>query len=143
MAYWDTSCVLRLYVPEPDSPIYVTRAASSSGPLYSSVLIQTELYYGLRRKEVAGDIKRNAAEPLFEEFFKDCQQGRFVLIPLGDHIQELARNILKTCLNQTAPIFLRSLDGLHLASALASRQTAIVTTDQRMMQAAAALGLKT
>jgi predicted nucleic acid-binding protein len=143
MAYWDTSCVLKLYVPEVDSPIYVARAASSTGPLLSSVVIQTELYYGLRRKEMAGDIKRNAAEALFQAFVKDCQQGRFVLIPLGDHIQELARNTLKICLNQTVPIFLRSLDGLHLATALESRQTELVTSDQRMLRAAAVLGLRT
>ena len=66
MAYWDTSCVLKLYVPEVDTPVYLARAASSPEPLFCSVLLQTELYYGLCRKEMAGDIRPNAADALFE-----------------------------------------------------------------------------
>ncbi|HOW67344.1 MAG TPA: type II toxin-antitoxin system VapC family toxin [Candidatus Paceibacterota bacterium] len=143
MAYWDTSCVLKLYVAEVDSSAYLARAIASPGPLFSSTLLNTELHYGLRRKEMAGDIKPNAADALFKAFEEDSQQGRFVLIPLSDGIQEAARAALKMCLMQSTPIMLRSLDGIHLASALASSQREIVTADQRMLQAALVLGLQT
>jgi predicted nucleic acid-binding protein len=142
MAYWDTSCVLKLYVYETDSEEYIARAACSPGPIFCSSLLHTELYYALRRKEIAGDIKSNAAEDLFDAFLKDWSIGRFVLIPLSDDIQDLARDALKICLTLVTPIILRSLDGLHLASALAANQTEIVTADRRMQQAARALGLK-
>jgi predicted nucleic acid-binding protein len=142
MAYWDTSCVLKLYAREPDSERYIAQATTSSAPLMCSVLVQTELYYGLCRKETVGDLKAGSTKVLFDAFIKDWRQGRFVLIPIGDPIQELARKALKTCLNQTVPIFLRSLDGLHLASALATHQTELVSADLRMQHAANALGIR-
>jgi len=64
------------------------------------------------------------------------------MIPLGDGIQDLARKVLKICLAQNRPIPLRSLDGIHLASALAAHQSEMVTADRRMQQAAQALGFK-
>jgi predicted nucleic acid-binding protein len=142
MPYWDTSCVLKLYVREPDSERYIPLATCSSAPLLSSVLLQTELYYGLRRKETAGDLKIGSARILFDAFIEDWHRGRFVLIPIGDHIQDLARKALETCLKQPTPIFLRTLDGLHLASALAAHQTHLVSADLRMQAAAHVLGLR-
>ncbi|MBN1675395.1 MAG: type II toxin-antitoxin system VapC family toxin [Kiritimatiellae bacterium] len=141
MIYWDTSCVLKLYAPEPDSEACLVLAEGSPKPLLSSEVLEVELYYALRRKEMAGALKRGAAERLFKTFRGDVEEGRIALLPLGRDVIAHALELGRECLKHKPPVLLRSLDGIHLATARVATCGRIVTTDERMRRAAALLGL--
>ncbi len=67
MIYWDTSCVLKLYTPEDDSGVYLGMADRSSEPLFSSEVLDTELFYALCQKENRGEIKPGWAERIHQK----------------------------------------------------------------------------
>jgi len=140
-AYWDTSCVLKLYCLEADSAEYVRRIEIAAEPLVSSVLLSSELAFAFHQKELRGEISVGSADLLCKKFAGDVLAGRFTLIPFGGDVQREARRIAGLCYRGPTPIPLRTLDGLHLASARLAGCKAIFTTDSRMRSAAALVGL--
>jgi len=141
LIYWDTSCVLKLYTPEDDSGVYLDMADGSGEPLFSSEVLNTELFYALCQKESRGYIKSGWAERLHQKFRSDVENGRLVLLAVGHDVLAQAVEVARSCYAQKPPIMLRTLDGIHLGTALAAKCTEIVTTDRRMRQGAELLGL--
>lgn len=141
MIYWDTSCVLKLYTPENDSGVYLSMAEESSEPLFSSEVLNAELFYALCQKEIRGDIKPGWAERLHNKFCADLEKGRMVLLAVGRDVLAQAVEVARRCYAQNPPVMLRTLDGIHLGTVLASKCTEIVTTDERMRQGADLLGV--
>ena len=139
--YWDTSCVLKLYCREKDSAEYLQRVRVSTQPLCSSVLLASELIFALWQKETRKEIKSSAAKVLYGKFLDDLAAGRFWLLPLGDDVREEARRIAAICYGATPPVPLRTLDGLHLASASVAGCREILSTDARVKSAVSILGL--
>jgi predicted nucleic acid-binding protein len=133
--------VVKLYVPEEDSPAYLDLACQSEGPLMSSEALTVELYYALRQKELRGEIRRGATEPIFRKFRGDVLRGRLFLLPFGADVVTQAVEAARRCYACRPLVTLRSMDGIHLASALAARIKNIATTDERMKSAACVLGL--
>lgn len=63
--YWDTSALLKLYAPEPDSSAYLRLLIQQPADLAISFLHGVELYYALRGKESRGEIAAGSAKRLF------------------------------------------------------------------------------
>ena len=141
MNYWDTSCVLKLYTPEPDSAAYLALAGQATEPLLTSEIMASELTFALHQKESRGDLKAGSAERVLKQFHADCAAGRWLLIPLGRDVLVRAAQLAKACYQRKPPVALRTLDGVHLATALLTKTAGLVTTDERMRQAARVLGL--
>lgn len=141
MIYWDTSCVLKLYAPEADSCAYL-RLAESFGPLATSDLTKSELFYALLRKQAAGAISAGSAKIVFKKFLSDETKGRFIFFPVGEDVQMQARTVALRCYRAAVPVPIRTLDGLHLATALVATVEEIATADERMLQALPLLGLR-
>ena len=141
MNYWDTSCVLKLYTPEPDSETYLALAGQTREPLVASEILTTELYAAFCQKELRGNLKRGSADRLRQRFEADCADGRWLLLPIGHEVLTEAVRLTKSCYQHRPPIPLRTLDSIHLASALSARAASLVTADVRMRQAAVILGL--
>lgn len=141
MIYWDTSAVLKLYVAESDSDLWTRHALASSDDFAASALLEAELGYGLIRKEAEGSIRRGAAEVLLDLFRKDVERTRFTLFPIGGDILRTAVLLAARCAQAGRPGTLRTLDGIHLATATALRCSAVATADRRMREGAAILGL--
>lgn len=136
MIYWDTSVILKLYVEEPDSMDWQRIAVSSEPPLRTSSLALSEMAHALKQLEQAKRIRKNAASALHAQFRKDVDSGRFVLLPLGHDVMDLSVDFaLKTG-------GIRTLDGLHLASARLLRCTRMATGDSRLAQAAKKAGFQ-
>jgi len=133
--------VVKLYAPEDDSGTYLAAAEHSPSPLVASEVLEVELYYALRHKEMAGDLKRGAADRLFAKFQSDIDRGRIVLFPFGHDVREKAVEVARECSAHDPPVPVRSLDGIHLATALVAKATRLVTTDRRMRAGASVLGL--
>ena len=143
MNYWDTSALIKLYAPEPDSSYFLDLIARAQHPPLTSDIARAEVLCTLYRKEYAGDLKAGAAATLFARFMSDTAAGRIVLIPNGVDVTGEAETLVGQAYRQTRPLPIRSLDAIHVASALVSRATAVVATDTRLRDAAALMGLET
>ena len=139
--YWDTSCVLKLYCSEMDSRKYLRRVERAAAPLVSSILAASELVYAFHQKEARREIGTGSAEALYEKFLSDLKIGRFLLLPLGEDVRGEARQIARICYDSQPAVPLRTLDGLHLATACLAGCREILTTDLRMQNAAPLLGI--
>ena len=141
MIYWDTACVVKLYTPESDSVAYLELAGASAEPMASSEILGVELVYALQQKELRGDLKPGSAERIRQKFTADVTAGRWLLVPVGSDVLARASQVAHRCYHHRPPVPLRTVDGLHLATALVLTVRELVTTDQRLRRAAALFDL--
>jgi predicted nucleic acid-binding protein len=134
--YWDTSALLKLYAPEPDSRDYLRLLIQQPEDVAISFLHRVELYFALAAKELRGEIASGSAKHLFHLFERHVSSGRYFVIPWGDDLALEARRLLDASLSATPPAVLRSLDGMHLGALRAARIQSVVTADVRMRDAA-------
>jgi predicted nucleic acid-binding protein len=123
MIYLDTSAVLKLVLPEAETPALELWLTERIGlPKVSSRLLRIELLRTVRR--YAPTRAERAHVVLSGVALASIDDAASAAEPLGDPL-------------------LRSLDAIHLATALAmqSRLTALVTYDKRLASAASAAGL--
>jgi predicted nucleic acid-binding protein len=140
MIYWDTSCVLKLYCAESDSFAWEKLAVDHAQSLISSALLEAELAFALYRKEAQGELARGGAKHLLRQFRSDTESGRIALFPVGSDVIEESADLARTFLGRKSSVALRTLDGLHLATARLLKCDSLATTDARMREAASALG---
>jgi predicted nucleic acid-binding protein len=140
--YWDTSAILKLYVAEPDSPYFLALLADADRIVATSAITPIEILCALHRKERAGDLKRGASRTIFEKYVDDTEKGRIVEIPFGPSITTEADSFLELASDRRKPPMIRSLDAIHIASALAGRAKSLVTTDRRLAECARLARLK-
>lgn len=122
MLYLDASAIVKLVVREPETPAVVAAIAADPEAV-SSALAWTEVVRAARRARV----RVARAEAVLE---------RIGLVPVDEGILRAAAEL--------RPPALRTLDAIHLATALSLREdlAALVTYDARLAQAGAASGLQ-
>ena len=141
MSYWDTSTLVKLFTPEPDSVLFENHALATSGPILIARIGLYEARATFRRKEADGTLQPGAAAVLFAKLTQDLAAGLVRVVELEPAVDREYGHVLDTCYGQTPLIALRTLDALHLASARASGETELVATDKPMRDAANALKL--
>lgn len=134
--YWDTSALIKLYAPEPDSSDYLRLLIQQPEDVAISFLHRVELYLAFRGKEARGEIGGGSAKRLFQLFEQHVSAGRYFVIPWGEDVALEARQMLDASLSAAPPVMLRSLDGLHLGALRAARIPSVVTADARLRDAA-------
>jgi predicted nucleic acid-binding protein len=124
LLYLDSSAIVKLIRPEPETDSLVNRLATRQ-PVTSSVVARVEVRRAVRR---LGD---KAASRQAEEVL-----GRIALIRLDDAIVEEA-SVLD-------PPELRSLDAIHLATAISLRENldALITYDRGLSRATQHTGVQ-
>ena len=142
MNYWDTSALLKLYVPEDDSGYFLDWIVSSGQPIVSSAIVAVEMLCAVYRKESVGDLKGGGALAAYQRFLGDCREGRIVLVPYGEQVFTAAEEIVRLAFRRAQPVMVRSLDAIHVASAVTARARVMVATDARLRQVAAMAKLK-
>jgi predicted nucleic acid-binding protein len=142
-AYWDTSCVLALYAPEEISSQAAELASLEKGQIYSSSILEFEMTFAVHAKEARGEIPSGSSARVLSQFQADLQRGRFLLFPLGIDIKACNKDIAARTLQAEPPFFLRTLDGIHIATALELGSPELITADRKMADAATRLGIKT
>ena len=141
MNYWDTSALLKLYVPEDDSGHFLDLVVASDQPIVSSAIAAAEMLCALYRKECAGDLKSGGALATYREFLGDCKAGRIVLVPYGEQVFTAAEEIVRLAFRRAQPVMVRSLDAI--AGQFGKlRAIVMVATDTRLRQVAAMAKLK-
>lgn len=125
MFYADTSALVRLIVPEAESEALRSWIGEEDAEFASSDLARTELRRAILRSSVDTAGASRARDLL----------RRLTLLSLTPELLDQAGSL--------TPNTLRSLDAIHLISALALGDdlSAVVTYDERMAGAAVALGL--
>lgn len=141
--YWDTSCVLALYLPEQISSQASELASTLKGPIHSSAILEFEMTFAIHAKESRGEIPTGSSRRVLSQFQTDIQSGRFLLVPLGSDIKSSAIEIASKILLLAPPVFLRTLDGIHIATALKLGSPELITADKKMADSSTLLGLKT
>ena len=139
--YWDTSCVLPLYIPEPGSAELTELAGSQTEPLTSSQVLAFEFLFAVHARVARKEIPGSFASKVQRKFLSDLDAGHFLLIPLGeDMLGQVAQ--MTTGLAKRSPVLeLRTLDGIHLATAQKLGSEEVVTNDKRMRKAAQNLSM--
>jgi hypothetical protein len=122
VAYLESSALVKLAILEEESEA-LRRALRTWPRRVSSRLAVVEVLRAVRRRDAAREPLARAA------------LSRIALVRVGDRILVAAADL--------EPASLRSLDAIHLATALRARQrlAAFVSYDQRQLDAAEALGL--
>ena len=137
--YADPSALLRLYLHEPQSRAMATWRKRIAGPLAVTAHGRVEMINGLGLAAHRGYLSATAFAAALAALDDDFEQGRYAP---GDL---LWRAVLKRAADlsrqQTPKLGTRSLDVLHVASALELGMKRFVTFDERQGLAAAA-GLK-
>ena len=132
--YLDTTTIIKLLVPEPDSPLIDKRA--SGEPLSSSELAWVEVFSALLHKEREKSI---APEDRYNAWMTFCEwvdSRQIVLRPLDTTVIRKARHVMDVCYPE---VRLRALDAIHTAACDLSQDFPLCTTDKRMRDAAAML----
>ena len=121
MLYLDASAIVKLVRSEPETPALV-EAIRADPEVVSSALSWTEVVRAARRARV----RTTRATAVLDAI---------AAVPIDDGILRDAAEL--------APTSLRTLDAIHLASArsLGEDIDAVITYDERMIEAAASLAL--
>ena len=141
MIYWDTSCVLKLYTAEADSLPWQRVMVSSDHESVSSALLETEFALAVEQKELRGELIPGGAKKLWRIFQRDLEAGQFRLIPIGSDVLKRAIEISSHCLRTKPAIPLRTLDALHLSTAVLLKCSQLASADHRMISGARHLGI--
>ena len=142
MSYWDTACLVKLYIEEPDSAVFEEFAVGADQGATTGDFARLEFITTARRKEAQGEIAAGWAEQHISLFDEAIQVGSCRLIPVDDSVRVEFENVVKRCFSQTPPIFIRTFDALHIAAAMVSGEKEIVATDRRLRDAATLLGFQ-
>jgi predicted nucleic acid-binding protein len=140
--YWDTSALIKLYAPEPDSDVFLKHMKDIKTPPATADTTSSELLCALYRKEASGELTQGGAEVLFKHYLDDTTAGRIVLIPNGRDVTAAAQRLIHYAYDQPQPTQIRSLDVVHVASALVTNAKAMMATDAQVREVAGLMGLK-
>jgi len=138
MSYWDASALAKLYLAEPDSAQFESLALAS--PVVSGMLARHEMRTVFRRREAEAAIRGGEAAALYRRIVSDAASGVLRLQPDSDEVEREFGLVLERCFSQGPPLFIRTNDALHLASARVAGELEFVTADLRQRAAAQLLG---
>ena len=133
--YLDSCILVKLLIREPDSEFYGQWV--DGHPVSSSLLAYTEVWSSLLARERAQLIGTRLRLEAWQRFEDQMQTQMIDLSPVSEAIVRRAHWILDR-VHPKVP--LRSLDALHLATADQLQDWPLVTSDQRLREAALHLG---
>ena len=131
--YVDSSFLLKLYLSEAESRLVDVALRNVSGRVLVTKLTDIEVISSLNRRLSVTDGTLAA-----QTYLTNRTIGLFVELPIDAEVFELAIQIAQ---QQAKQYKLKSLDILHLATALRYGVPAIASFDTNMCDAAQALGL--
>ena len=140
MSYWDTSALAKLYAAETDSADFVARSKITR-VFHISRLTHYELRATLRRKEAEAAIGKGEAASSMLIFEGDIMLGDYILHEETGAVRSKYEEVLEKCYTHSLPVFVRTADAIHIATALAAGETEFITADARQKNAAEVCGL--
>ena len=140
MSYWDTSALVKLFVAEADSAQF-QQLAGGAKRIVTASIARLEARTVFRRREGEGALPAGEAAVLSADLERDVADGRVVIQATDADVERDFAKVLEKCFSQTPPVFIRTNDALHLASAITAGEWEFVTADIRQRAAAQLMGL--
>ena len=137
--YADTSFVVSLYTPDANSSSAAKLITRPRLPLLITPLGELELMNALQLRVFRKELDPSEIRTANASFRRDLETGIFAIKPLSPGIFERAKLLAR---KQTATLGTRTLDLLHVASALVLQADALYTFDRQQEKLARAEGLK-
>jgi uncharacterized protein len=134
--YLDSAIIVKLLVREEDSDWFDRHVANHE--LWSSELALAEVRSAILIKERVGQISVAQRKLAFARFDSMCGEEVLRLHPLSLPVVERAAGLLVSCHPEVA---LRSLDAIHLATALMHPRGSLCATDAKLRAAARRIGV--
>ena len=139
MSYWDTSALVKLSLLEADSARFVLLAATGS-QIVTADIARFEARAAFRRHEARGLLTAGGATALAHGLDRDMARGKIAVQAVTAEVEREFTAVLERCFSAVPPVFIRTNDALHLASAKVAGEVEFVTTDGRQRDAALLLG---
>ena len=139
MAHWDTSGLLKLFLAELDAPAFEALAARGYS-VVTAFIARHEARAAFLRRESEGALPVGEADQLYQDLLSDVANGDITELPLSHALEVEYASVLRQCLLHTPPVFVRTNDALHLASARLAGEHEFVSADARQRAAAIHLG---
>ena len=134
--YLDSAIIVKLLTREEDSAWFDRNVAGHE--LWTSELALAEVPSAVLIKERAGLVSIAKRRVAFDRFDQLRKTEAIRFLPLTGAVVEQGANLLKTCHPEVA---LRSLDSIHLATALLHPRGPLCTTNGKLRAAAKRIGL--
>lgn len=135
----DSSLIVALYLNEADSPRADAACASVPPPVLLTDWHRVEIANAFQRAVKTARITAAQAAQLWQDFASDIAAGRFEIIT-PDHAAVLAHTLTLTD-KHTATLGTRTLDLIHVATALEVQAADFLSLDARQRQTATQEGL--
>jgi predicted nucleic acid-binding protein len=135
--YIDSSALVKLYVPEPESD-ELDAFLRGRDDLMISELCVTEVVSAASRRRREGTLSNEEVRRIAKAVLSDVQFGSFLRLDLSPAIHRYAERMLLGA--EKTP--LRTLDALHIALAVSAGAENLITFDDRMAEAAVLHGLR-
>ena len=137
--YADTSFVVSLYLPDRHSS-EVERLVALRPRLWLTPLHKAEWIQAIEQHVFQKHLSRRDAQEVYSDFERDRAAGVWAEVPLPDSVFDLCAELAR---RHAARLGNRTLDTLHVASALELKAERFWTFDERQARLARAAGLKT
>lgn len=133
--YFDTSVLLKSYIPEAGTPEALAIIRAAGAPFPFSHLLELELRTAIRIKHGRGEITVAEKNGALQALEKDIAAGVMVRPDYG--LEEVFRRAESISSKHAAGTLARSADLWHVAAALESGCAAFASFDERQRSAAA------
>ena len=134
----DSSFLVSLYLRDLHSTEAIGRMAAKPR-LWLTPLHHAEFAHAIERQVFQKLLSRREARQVHAQFEKDCEDGVWVKVALPEQAFELCAQLAR---RHAARLGTRTLDALHVASALELKAERFWTFDERQAKLARAAGLK-
>ena len=138
--YVDPSALLKLYLHEPDSAAVIAWRRRVGGPLPLTPHGRLEIVNGISLAAIRRVISAVAWRDALESFDEDLTERRYIVADIG--WRAALRRAASISRAHTPATGCRTLDVLHVASALELTMRDFVTFDRRQQRLARLVGLK-
>jgi predicted nucleic acid-binding protein len=137
--YADTSFLLSLYLTDVHTPEAEQRMASSPLMWLTSFHV-AEWTHAVEQHVFRGALSRNEGDLYHRQFQENRESGSRIEVAVPDSVFDVCIQLAR---RYAARLGLRTLDTLHVASALELKAERFWTFDERQKKLARAVGLKT
>jgi predicted nucleic acid-binding protein len=137
-AYFDAALVAKFYLNEPGRDA-VRQLARSAGLVVTSGIAVAEVSAAFHRKFREGAVDKPVFKGLQGQFEHDLAHGLWKLV---GPTEVLLQQVQALFLRLDRPVFLRSLDALHVVTAKSEHFDRIYSNDRHLLRACASFALK-
>ena len=137
-AYADTSFLASLYLPESHSERAAYAMQKAELPFFLTPVGELELKNSFHLRVFRKEMKRTELRAVLADLQKDIASGIYFLKPLPGEVFDRALHLIR---KRTVKLGSRTLDVLHVASALELRMKTFYTFDRQQAALARIAGL--